>query len=329
MLLSVIIPTYNRPEALRRTIAALRPQLGPECGLVIVDNCSDVPVCDVLADDIAAGLPVRIHRNAMNVGLSANLCRCFEWCETPWFWLLGDDDEPYPDAVAQITAAIHAARKEVCFLNFSSGIYTHTANSSFSTADEFWRHMDHGRKMGNLLFMSSGVYRKEPFRSEHRFGYNFATSAAPHLALLIRVFRFGYVGEVRIPMIAHWEPPPATERWAEMMVSIGLPLLREVPGITPAANQAIKIITSFTGPSWKRGLRLLFWSDVPGWILVNYFGRLAMGAGGLAVIRFWLFWILAQIVRWIPAVRWFLMRMIRMAGVKTQPFSMGQGLNRI
>jgi glycosyltransferase involved in cell wall biosynthesis len=327
-ILSIIIPTYNRPEALKHTVSRLIPQLTAEVMLVIIDNCSDESVELMLSSEVATGAPIRIIRNSVNVGLSANICRCFEHCQTPWFWLLGDDDKPGLDAVGQILEVIKKASPKTIYFNFSSSIYRHSTDYAPRSIADFWLYMNRGKRAGNLLFISSGIYRLEPFRSEHRFGSGFATTGAPHLALLIRVLRQEYSAEIKAASLVEWESSEPTERWSELLISLGLPLLREVPGVTAEANRAMKTLTSFTGPGWKRGFRLLLWSDVPAWYLANYFARMAMGGGGLPVLRFWILCSGALFLNIFPSIRQLLAWILRRLGLRTAPFSITQGLSR-
>ena len=102
--LTITIPTYNRSEALSKTVRQLLPQLTQECNLLIVDNASETPAIAVLGELLLAwpDVNIQIHRNRYNVGMCGNFMRCFELCDTEWLWILGDDDIPCPDAIKKI-----------------------------------------------------------------------------------------------------------------------------------------------------------------------------------------------------------------------------------
>lgn len=103
-ILTIAIPTWNRPASLRETVSGLLRQLTNKCRLVIVDNFSTTPAEDVLKD-LLAQYPETdffIHRNRFNIGGACNQMRCFELCDTELLWILGDDDIPCPQAINNI-----------------------------------------------------------------------------------------------------------------------------------------------------------------------------------------------------------------------------------
>ena len=99
-LLTVAIPTFNRHEFLRATLQALRTQAREEVELIVVDNCSTPPV-EAVVNEVMAGSAwtFRVVRNPANIGLSANILRCFEAADTAWLWVLSDDDKVDPAAI--------------------------------------------------------------------------------------------------------------------------------------------------------------------------------------------------------------------------------------
>ena len=104
MKLTIAIPTYNRNELLKANLLKLLPQVTDECRIIIFDNCSDVPVKDTLSDLLNgySNIDISIVRNRYNIGMTANILKCFEECPDPWLWVLGDDDEVTDGAVARI-----------------------------------------------------------------------------------------------------------------------------------------------------------------------------------------------------------------------------------
>ena len=49
-MITIAIPTYNRNRTLKENLRLLLPQLTDRCRLLIIDNCSDTPVAETLAD---------------------------------------------------------------------------------------------------------------------------------------------------------------------------------------------------------------------------------------------------------------------------------------
>ena len=95
MKLTIAIPTYNRNEILKANLEKLLPQVTDECNVVIFDNCSDTPVKEVIEELVNTypDINISIVRNRYNIGMTANILKCFEQCSDTWLWILGDDDE--------------------------------------------------------------------------------------------------------------------------------------------------------------------------------------------------------------------------------------------
>ena len=50
-LLTIGIPTYNRPESIQKTVRTLLPQLNENVVLRVWDNCSVSPVSDLFTEE--------------------------------------------------------------------------------------------------------------------------------------------------------------------------------------------------------------------------------------------------------------------------------------
>ncbi|MFO0807407.1 MAG: glycosyltransferase family A protein [Gemmataceae bacterium] len=227
MELTVAIPTYNRNRQLVETLGRLLPQLTATCRVVIFDNCSPTPVTESLAD-LLSHYPqahVKIHRNRVNIGGNANVCRCFETCETEWLWVLGDDDPPLPDAVTRL-AALVAAKPELVFANYSSNFFRRERSIDTVGLAEFMQHFDH---FGNILSLSASLYRSAPILAQIIHGMNAAQSAAPQLAMLLRAI--GDSGRCCLSeerLVEH-APFDAKNYWSLLDTGLSLSLLFEGP----------------------------------------------------------------------------------------------------
>lgn len=80
--LSICIPTWNRNRELSRTISMLIPQIQPGVDIVVLDNCSNIPVSETLPAEFIRH--VKIIRHAVNLGSCANVMRCFEVAVNDW-----------------------------------------------------------------------------------------------------------------------------------------------------------------------------------------------------------------------------------------------------
>ncbi len=100
-LVSVVCPTYNRPQELRTMLAAMAAQSYPNIEVVVV-NDAGAPVADVVAEFPAARLidlpENRGSSDAMEIGLAA--------ARGDYIQLMADDDLLYPDHVERLMYAL-------------------------------------------------------------------------------------------------------------------------------------------------------------------------------------------------------------------------------
>jgi glycosyltransferase involved in cell wall biosynthesis len=225
--LTIAIPTFNRNKQLNVMLEVLLPQLTPECRLLVVDNASTIPV-ETSSKDILAKYvdrDVQLIRNRFNIGGNANIMRCFEYSETEYLWLLGDDDKLFPSSISSILKSIKEHPQAV-FINFKSDL-VQDRNSGWTTKGtlEFLATVD---SFANLLFMSAGVYALHRVQTFIRFGYHYAYSCAPHLAMLLSALGPKdecYFNEVQIVLNT---PPEGSDSWPVLQQALGVMTLLEL-----------------------------------------------------------------------------------------------------
>ena len=93
--LSIMIPTYKRPQLLRKTLlSAINQICAFPIEVVVVNNDSDIlkedPVFDIICE--FADYPVRYFRNQSNLGLYGNWNRCIQLARGDYLTILNDDD---------------------------------------------------------------------------------------------------------------------------------------------------------------------------------------------------------------------------------------------
>ena len=114
-ILTIAIPTFNRPTKIQNQVRLLLPQLNNSICLVVYDNFSEMPVHDLFSESELAKFS--IVRNKINVGADANIARCFENCLTKWLWTLSDDDFVKGNSVEIVFDEISKS-SEAIFINF-------------------------------------------------------------------------------------------------------------------------------------------------------------------------------------------------------------------
>lgn len=91
-ILEVYVITYNRADILFESLSTICSQLPVNIKVTVVDNCSNDQT-----ESKVKHLQNQYHslfytKNAVNIGLSANILRPFEYAKSKYVWILGDDD---------------------------------------------------------------------------------------------------------------------------------------------------------------------------------------------------------------------------------------------
>ena len=90
--ISVVIPTFNRAELLRKAVNSVLTQTDVDLEIIISDNCSTDHTPQV-ASEFQDDARVRYFRNERNLGMVGNWQKAvFERASADWFVLMSDDD---------------------------------------------------------------------------------------------------------------------------------------------------------------------------------------------------------------------------------------------
>src|SRR5689334_6932637 len=92
---SVIIPAYNRVDTLREAIASVLSGSYSNIEIVVSDDCSPTDLAPVVAEFRDSRLAYR--RNAVNLGVAANMAAALGETSGPYATVLNDDDRWEPD----------------------------------------------------------------------------------------------------------------------------------------------------------------------------------------------------------------------------------------
>jgi hypothetical protein len=207
MLLSIVIPTYQRPDQLRKTVAALLPQLRPDTELIILDNSSPTPVTRQLSG--LAG-DFTIFRHPANIGGNANIIRCLEHGRGEWVWILGDDDEILPEALSRMTDVLTRQAADCAYVNFATNLMPRPAPLRLSSTEELLQGCD---SFSNLLYISAGVFRRAKALPFLPAAYAWLHSFAPQFALILLIQRAREPIYLSEQHAVRWEYPPGGMDW--------------------------------------------------------------------------------------------------------------------
>jgi glycosyltransferase involved in cell wall biosynthesis len=232
VLLTIAIPSYNRPHRVVERLRELLPQCldSDKVEILVLDNASDEDVESKVLETLPAARDrVRFNRNAGNIGLAGNICRCFEVANGTWVWTLGDDDMVEVGAVQEILGVIfQKSEAPLGGINFSTGIYAYPSEKCFLTLADYCEVMMEPKAFSNALFLSSCVFRRDIFLKYLRSAYLYVASAAPHIAVPVQAMMEGVPFMVAPQKIVKWFPPDISEKWDSLAVAKSLPLLGEL-----------------------------------------------------------------------------------------------------
>jgi GT2 family glycosyltransferase len=104
-----VVVTRNRPALLKRCLEAIDSQTYPVRQLVVVDNASDEPTREFLAGETARRSAdfhlIRLEENTGGAGGFHEGMRAALPLPCTHMWLMDDDCEPEPEAMAELVAA--------------------------------------------------------------------------------------------------------------------------------------------------------------------------------------------------------------------------------
>lgn len=96
---SVVTPSYNRPNRVVDAVKSVKEQTYADVEHIVVDDCSDEPVSDVLARSDVATDDVIVRRHAENQGTMAARNTGIEATNGEYIAFLDDDDEWHPTKI--------------------------------------------------------------------------------------------------------------------------------------------------------------------------------------------------------------------------------------
>lgn len=94
---SILIPTYNREDLIRKTIQCAAQQTFRDIEIIVVDNCSTDATCQVALEMAQSDQRIRLFRNEGNVGPVLNWLACVNQARSPYSKILFSDDLIAPD----------------------------------------------------------------------------------------------------------------------------------------------------------------------------------------------------------------------------------------
>lgn len=191
-LLSICIPTRNRPNELSQLLESIASQPHPEIEVVVSDNSDTDETLDVLSK-FKSTLQIQTLKQSSYVSFGENLYSAVSLAKGAYVWLMGDDDLIADGAIQTILHRIHDARLDCLLVNTSVWNFDFSVQliaNSFQMSDEgrsskaICSRFSYLNKIhfGVLTFMGSHIWKKrvyDPYLS------NYKASNYPHVLAFI------------------------------------------------------------------------------------------------------------------------------------------------
>lgn len=178
MNLFIYIPTYNRPDALKKQLRVLVPQVlqFPErVRLLISDNASANDSFADLEKEFSGHATISLRKNPGNIGGNANISLGFVFARPNEFlWILGDNDIIHERAVEYILKNLDPTIDFYCFNDFVK----EPEIIDYRWQDGWEKPMDW--RMG---LISDGLYNMKTISSSIEDAFFYHNSSFPHLAV--------------------------------------------------------------------------------------------------------------------------------------------------
>ncbi|SFW17017.1 Glycosyltransferase involved in cell wall bisynthesis [Prevotellaceae bacterium HUN156] len=178
--LTICIPTYNRRDKLLSCLEHLCPYITDEIMVVIRDNASNSYNCLEAIQPYIDKYGIAYQRNNVNVGMEANIAKCFEFCDTKWLWILGDDDWVSPSAVKKVLNTI-SLNPNAIFLKFNAARDVKAVGFH-----EFCDVMKPDYTFSNSYFISEGIHNVWLTKDEMIWHYKYLST---NIGQILRVVK--------------------------------------------------------------------------------------------------------------------------------------------
>lgn len=106
ILLTVAIPSYNRPHTLEKLIKQFQNENQNKFKILISDDTSPEDPTEMVKKYQDKMPNLRYHRNEKNLGFSGNVCQLYDMTDTPFIWFLCDDDTIMPGCIDAIVESL-------------------------------------------------------------------------------------------------------------------------------------------------------------------------------------------------------------------------------
>jgi glycosyltransferase involved in cell wall biosynthesis len=180
ILLSICIPTYNRPKDFQRMFRRLLPQLTSEVEVVVRDDSSNLETQEYFNQSLLENVINYQYYKDEKIGVDAANLFLIEKASGKYIWWFSDDDEMLPGAISRVLELIKKF-PELSFIwaNFD---YEKEGNPAIERDDGFFKNRNEVLEtlgaglglMSTLIFKTEEALLSLPAARKHIVGFSFA-----------------------------------------------------------------------------------------------------------------------------------------------------------
>lgn len=120
--ISICIPTYNRPACLKQCLDSIVKQFADsavrdQVEILISDNASPDNTKQVVKSFMERNDNITYVRNEENLGVDQNMINVVAMASGEFVWFLGDDDALYPGSLAYMLKELEHPKFDYCIVN--------------------------------------------------------------------------------------------------------------------------------------------------------------------------------------------------------------------
>jgi hypothetical protein len=136
-LITTIIPTFRRPQLLKRAITSVIRQTYPHILICVYDNASGDETKNIVQECMKQDSRISYHCHDQNIGMMENYKFALSQVNTPFFSILSDDDVQFPWLYEDTLQAIE--KNSQCAFAFLTSIFMSPQGSVIDVPCSRWK----------------------------------------------------------------------------------------------------------------------------------------------------------------------------------------------
>jgi glycosyltransferase involved in cell wall biosynthesis len=162
-ILTICIPTYNRPSSLEKLLYVLLSQDLSRSTILIADDSTNNEVLELINKKFRYHNNIRYVKNSKNLGFNSNIANLYKLSTTKYIWYLCDDETIFNDSVSNIIKVIDLYSPSIAVMNCEWRDSFGTIRSAYRNREDCFTSElgdDFVRAISRLTFLSICIFEK-------------------------------------------------------------------------------------------------------------------------------------------------------------------------